>query len=41
LDIHAGLVGQLLQYGFSNTVTNYQGSGIFYDNIVALVTPTP
>jgi cysteine-rich repeat protein len=41
LDIHAGLVGQLLQYGFSNTATHYQGSGIFYDNVVAQVVPTP
>lgn len=41
LDIHAGLVGQLLQYGFSNTATNYQGSGIFYDNIAAFMASTP
>jgi hypothetical protein len=27
------LVGQLLQFGFSNTCTQYAGSGIFYDNI--------
>ena len=41
LEIDAGLVGQLLQYGFSNTATNYQGSGIFYDNILVSTTPTP
>ena len=39
--IDAGLVGQLLQYGFSNTATNYEGSGVFYDNITTLVTTTP
>ena len=39
--IDAGLVGQLLQYGFSNTATNYEGSGVFYDNIATLVTTTP
>lgn len=38
LVIDAGLVGQLLQYGFSSTASNYEGSGIFYDN--ALVTRT-
>jgi hypothetical protein len=34
LDIDAGLVGQLIQFGFSNTTTGYQGAGIFYDNLV-------
>jgi hypothetical protein len=33
IDIDASLEGQLLQIGFSNTTTNYQPSGIFYDNI--------
>ena len=27
------LEGQILQFGFSNTATNYEGSGVFYDNI--------
>jgi hypothetical protein len=31
--IDTGLVGQLLQIGFSNTATFYQPSGNFYDNI--------
>ena len=33
LEIDAGLVGQLIQFGFINTATNYEGSGIFYDNL--------
>jgi hypothetical protein len=31
--IHAGLVGQLLQFGFMNTATSYNPSVVFYDNI--------
>lgn len=31
--IDAGLVGQILQFGFANTTTYYQGAGIFYDNL--------
>lgn len=31
--IDEGLVGQLLQIGFASTASNYEGSGIFYDNI--------
>ena len=31
--IDAGLENQLLQVGFSNTATNFEGSGIFYDNV--------
>jgi hypothetical protein len=33
ITIDAGLVGQLLQIGFASTASNYEGSGIFYDNI--------
>jgi uncharacterized repeat protein (TIGR01451 family) len=33
ITIDAGLVGQILQFGFQSTATNYEGSGIFYDNI--------
>jgi len=40
LDIDAGLVGQILQYGFSTTATNYEGSGNFYDNLKAQTVPT-
>ena len=32
--IDSSLVGQILQFGFASTTTGYQGSGIFYDNIV-------
>jgi len=31
--ITPGLVGQIAQFGFSNTASNYKGSGVFYDNI--------
>ena len=31
--IDPGLDGQILQFGFLNTATNYEGSGIFYDNL--------
>jgi hypothetical protein len=34
LPIDAGLVGQILQYGFQSRASNSEGSGIFYDNIV-------
>jgi len=33
ITIDAGLVGQLLQYGFQNTSSNNEGSGMFYDNV--------
>ncbi len=33
LDIDASKEGQLLQFGFLNTATDFEGSGIFYDNI--------
>ena len=36
-----GLEGQILQVGFSNTASNYEGSGIFYDNVLAGLTPAP
>ncbi len=31
--IDPGLVGQIFQFGFSNTASNYEGSGVFYDNV--------
>jgi len=34
ITIDASLVGQILQIGFANTATLYQGAGIFYDNLV-------
>jgi hypothetical protein len=33
IPIDAGLVGQLLQFGFSSTATNYVASAVMYDNI--------
>ena len=33
LTIDAGLVGQILQFGFTTRASNFQGSGVFYDNI--------
>lgn len=33
LTIDASLPGQILQIGFASTATNYEGSGVFYDNI--------
>jgi hypothetical protein len=32
--IDASLEGQILQFGFSNTATAYESSGVFYDNVV-------
>jgi hypothetical protein len=31
--IDESLPGQILQIGFASTATNYEGSGVFYDNI--------
>lgn len=33
IPIDASLAGQILQFGFANTATYYEGSGVFYDNI--------
>jgi len=33
LTIDDGLVGQLLQFGFTTRASNYEGSGIIYDNL--------
>ncbi len=33
LEIDAGLVGQLVQFGFSTKATNFDASGVFYDNV--------
>jgi cysteine-rich repeat protein len=40
LEIDASLEGQLLQYGFSNRARNYEASGVYYDNVALLRTPT-
>ena len=31
--IDPSLPGQILQFGFANTCSNYKGSGVFYDNV--------
>ncbi|MBE0566670.1 MAG: hypothetical protein IH621_11960 [Krumholzibacteria bacterium] len=31
--VDASLVGQILQIGFVSTASNYEGSGVFYDNV--------
>lgn len=33
ITIDSGLVGQILQFGFANDATNYDASGVVYDNI--------
>lgn len=33
ITIDAGLVGQILQFGFLNNASNNEGSGVFYDNL--------
>ena len=33
ITIDASLVGQILQFGFSNKATNYEPSGMIYDNV--------
>ena len=40
LVIDAGLVGQLLQYGFVNTASDFDSSNVFYDNVL-VVLPDP
>ncbi len=37
LAIDSGLVGQILQFGFSSTASNFEASGMFYDNIVVVL----
>lgn len=38
ITIDPSLDGQLLQIGFANTATNYEGSGVFYDNLTFTIT---
>ncbi|NNE19482.1 MAG: hypothetical protein HKN10_13480 [Myxococcales bacterium] len=38
LEIDSGVVGQVLQFGFSGTATNFEPSGVFYDNILVVTT---
>jgi hypothetical protein len=41
ITIAPGLVGQILQFGFANTASNYKGSGVFYDNVSFAIPPVP
>ncbi len=42
LQLPAGSAGQLLEFGFENTATNYDSSGIVYDNLdFAAAVPEP
>lgn len=41
IDVTAGLVGQIFQFGFANTCADYSPSGNFYDNILVSSVPTP
>jgi hypothetical protein len=34
IPIDAGLVNQLMQFGFANRATGFASSGVFYDNVV-------
>jgi hypothetical protein len=34
-------LGQTLQIGFTNTATNFNGSGVFYDNLNVSAVPVP
>jgi hypothetical protein len=33
IEVDSSLEGQLLQFGFASTATNFEGSGVFYDNV--------
>ena len=37
--IDPSLNGQILQFGFSNTATAYEGAGVFYDNVSFHLSP--
>jgi hypothetical protein len=41
VDIVEGMVGWPIQFGYSNTGTNYHPAAMLYDNIVVAVTDTP
>ena len=41
LPIDASLVGQILQIGAQSRATNFEGSGIFYDNMSVCSAPAP
>ena len=37
LTIDAGLVGQYLEFGFLSTASNFEPSGVFYDNVLVVL----
>jgi len=37
LAIESGLVGQVLQFGFTTVASNYEASGVYYDNVMVEV----
>jgi hypothetical protein len=39
--VDSSMVGDALSFGFVATSTNYQGSGVFYDNIHFAPVPVP
>ena len=41
LPIDASLNGQIIQFGFSNTATDYNPSGVVYDNVNIAAIPEP
>ncbi|MEL7449366.1 MAG: PEP-CTERM sorting domain-containing protein [Pseudomonadota bacterium] len=41
VDIDAGQAGQVLQFGFLNVASNFDSSGVFYDNINFAPVPVP
>jgi hypothetical protein len=41
LDIVQALEGQTFQFGFAATATNFEPSGVFYDNMLLTSSPTP
>lgn len=40
IPITAGISGHIIQFGFASTATNYNGSGVFYDNINIVPAPS-
>jgi hypothetical protein len=40
IDIDSSLAGQIIQFGFANTASNYEGSGVYYDNINVIPEPS-
>ncbi len=41
ITIDAALAGQILQFGFASTATNFNASGVFYDNVSFSNVPEP